>query len=204
MLRIASQSNTTKNGMTTSHPSSSLQIHPNKHTLTTSNSIDQYALLGVDYKWFTKVLTMRLIAVTVSIISKTHITFMPRRNILEGVMVLHETLREMRRKKTKEIIMKLDFENVSWPFLMEVLERKNFPLKWIEWVQQAVTRGRVGINLNGEPGNYFRTFKRLRHGDPLSPLLFNMVVDTLATLMKKSQRCWPYQRTGARTGRGGG
>jgi hypothetical protein len=49
--------------------------------------------------------------------------------------------------------MKLDFEKaydkVSWPFLMEILERKNFPLKWIEWVQQVVTGGRVGINLNG-------------------------------------------------------
>jgi hypothetical protein len=77
--------------------------------------------------------------------------------------------------------MKLDFEKaydkVSWPFLMEILERKNFPLKWIEWVQQVVTGGRVGINLNGEPGNYFRTFKGLRQRDPLSPLHFNLVAD---------------------------
>jgi hypothetical protein len=45
-------------------------------------------------------------------------------------------LHEMRRKKRKGIIMKLDFEKaynkVSWSFLMEVLERKNFPLKWTE------------------------------------------------------------------------
>jgi hypothetical protein len=44
---------------------------------------------------------------------------------LEDVVILHETLHEMRRKMMKGIIMKLDFEKsydkVSWPFLMEVL-----------------------------------------------------------------------------------
>jgi hypothetical protein len=45
---------------------------------------------------------------------------------------------------------------------MEVLERKKIPNKWIGWMQQVVSGGRVGINLNGEPGNYFRTYKGLR------------------------------------------
>jgi hypothetical protein len=64
----------------------------------------------VDYKWFTKVLTRRLTAVAEPIISKTQTAFLPGRNILEGVFILHETLHEMRRKNIKGIIMKLDFE----------------------------------------------------------------------------------------------
>jgi hypothetical protein len=78
-----------------------------------ANNIKQYrhvCLLGVDYKVFTKVLTMRLTAMPDSIISKTQTAFLPGRNILEGVVILHETLHEMRRKKRKGIIMKLDFE----------------------------------------------------------------------------------------------
>jgi hypothetical protein len=164
------------------------------HKLKEANNIKQFRpiyLLGVDYKWFTKVLTMRLIVVADSIISKTQTTFLPGRNIVDGVVVLHETLHEMRRRKRKGMIIKLDFEKVYdkvlWPFLMEVLERKFFPVKWIEWIQQVVTGGRVGINLNGDPGNFFRTFKGLREGDPFSPLLFNLVVDALATLMKKAR-----------------
>jgi hypothetical protein len=112
-----------------------------------ANNIKQYKpiyLLGVHYKWFTKVMTMRLTTVADSNIGKTQTTFLPGRNILEGVVILHETLHEMRRKR-KGIIMKLDFEKaydkVSWPFLMEVLERKNFPLKWRECVQLAMTGG---------------------------------------------------------------
>jgi hypothetical protein len=42
-------------------------------------------------------------------------------------------------------------------------------------VEQAGIRGRVGINLNGEPENYFRTFKGLRQEDPLSPMFSNLV-----------------------------
>jgi hypothetical protein len=29
-------------------------------------------------------------------------------------------------------------------------EKKNFPLRWREWVEQAMTGSRVDINLNGE------------------------------------------------------
>jgi predicted MarR family transcription regulator len=51
-----------------------------------------------------------LTKVVESIISKTQTAFLPERNILEGVVILHEILHKMRRKKGKAIIMKLDFE----------------------------------------------------------------------------------------------
>jgi hypothetical protein len=95
-------------------------------------------LLGVDYKWITKVLTKRLTTVADSVVSLTQTTFITGRNILEGVVILHETMHELKRKKKKGVILKLDFEKaydkVSWPFLLEVLERKPFSGKWIEWI----------------------------------------------------------------------
>jgi hypothetical protein len=50
-----------------------------------------------------------------------------------------------------------------------VLRKKNFPERWIGWMKQIIEGDRVGININGKPGEYFRTFKGLRQGDPSYP-----------------------------------
>jgi hypothetical protein len=87
--------------------------------------------------------------------------------------------------------MKLDFEKtydkVPWPFFMEVLERKIFPFKWREWVEQVVSGGRVGGKSKGGPGTYFKTLKDLRQGVPLFPLLFYLVADGMTTLLARAR-----------------
>jgi hypothetical protein len=55
---------------------------------------------------------MRLTPYAGKLINETQTTFIPRRYILEGVVVLHEIFHEIRVKKLKEIILELDFEKV--------------------------------------------------------------------------------------------
>jgi hypothetical protein len=45
--------------------------------------------------------------------------------------------------------------------------------------------GRVCIGINEEMPPYFRTYQGLRQGDPLSPIMLNLVAEVLATLMRK-------------------
>jgi hypothetical protein len=45
----------------------------------------------------------------------------------------------------------------------------------------------VGIKINDQIGQNFQTLKGLRQDDPLSPILFNIVVDMLAILINRAK-----------------
>jgi hypothetical protein len=55
------------------------------------------------------------------VISPSQTAFILGRNIMEGVIVLHETLHEMHRKKQSGVILKIDFEKaydkLNWNFI---------------------------------------------------------------------------------------
>jgi hypothetical protein len=44
------------------------------------------------------------------VIHPSHTAFMQGRNILDGVVILHETVHELHRKKLNGVILKIDFE----------------------------------------------------------------------------------------------
>jgi hypothetical protein len=64
---------------------------------------------------------------------------------------------------------------------------KGFSSKWCSQIEQVVTKGSVGIKVNNEIGHNFQTKKGVRQGDPLSPILFNLIVDMLAILVSRSK-----------------
>ena len=48
-------------------------------------------------------------------------------------------------------------------------------------------KGVWGVKVNDDIGKNFQTKKGLRQGDPLSPLLFNLVADMLAILIARAR-----------------
>jgi hypothetical protein len=104
--------------------------------------VQQYrpiCLLNVSFKIFTKVATNRLSTIAQKLIRPTQTTFLPGRNIMEGAVILHETIHGLHTKKRDGVIFKINFEKtydkVNWSFLQQTLKMKGFSQKWCEWVQ---------------------------------------------------------------------
>jgi len=110
---------------------------------------------------------------------------------MEGAIILHETIHEMHRKKLNGVLFKIDFEKaydkVKWSFLQQTLRMKGFSETWCNWIKTFVQGGNVGIKINDQMGPFFQTQKGLRQGDPLSPVLFNLVVDMLSILIARAK-----------------
>jgi hypothetical protein len=62
-----------------------------------------------------------------------------------------------------------------------------FSDKWRVLINYFVSGGSVAIKVNDDVGKYFQTLKGLQQGDPLSPMLLNIMADMLAIMIEHTK-----------------
>jgi len=81
---------------------------------------------------------------------------------------------------------KKEYDSVSWDFLIYMMRRLGFCPKWIQWMVGCLRSASISVLVNGSPSSEFIPQRGLRQGDPLAPLLFNIVAEALNGLMREA------------------
>jgi hypothetical protein len=108
---------------------------------------------------------------------------------MEGIVILHETIHEIHHKKcleffSKSILKRLMIRSIGL-FLYQMMQARGLGDVLCDWIMKVVRGGRCAIAVNDTIGPYFPTYAGVRQGGPLSPIMFDIVGDGLAMLIKK-------------------
>ena len=105
-------------------------------------------------------------------------------------MLVQQMAHSLHQQKQARILLKLDitkaFDSVSWHFLLEVLRNLGFGQIWCGIISGLLTSSSTHMTLNGIPRERINYQCGLRQGDPLSPMLFILVMDVLHYMVKKA------------------
>ena len=148
------------------------------------------SLLNVDYKIISKVLALRLKDILPDIIHENQTGFVKGRYIGDNIRTVLDIMTLSKDKNIPGILLSVDFEkafdSLDWEFLHLVLEKLNFGDYFRKWINIFYADIEACVMNNGNSSGYFKLGRGVRQGDPLSPYLFIIAIETFANAVRKN------------------
>jgi hypothetical protein len=76
---------------------------------------------------------------------------------------------------------------VDWHALQDIMQELGFPQLFVSWIMTTVTTVSYKFNINGKYTDRMEARRGIRQGDPLSPLLFVIIMEYLNRLLLQMQ-----------------
>ncbi|GJV15281.1 F-box domain containing protein [Tanacetum coccineum] len=160
-----------------------IALIPKIHDAKVIKDFRPISLIGSIYKIIAKILANRLCTVIPLLINEVQTAFVADRQILDGPFILNELFSWCKHKKKKAMIFKIDFEkafdSVRWDYLDDILKSFGFGDKWRRWIAGCLNSAKGSVLVNRSPTLEFKFHRGLKQGDPLSPFLFILVMESL-------------------------
>lgn len=138
-----------------------------------------------------KIMAQRLAPKLEALIPCSQTAFIKGRCIHENFVFVKGLVQQFHRQKKATMMLKLDiskaFDTVSWGFLLSMMEFRGFGPNWRRWISAVLLTEETSILINGVLSDPIKPARGLRQGDPLSPLLFILVMDALQALVSRAK-----------------
>ncbi|WVZ91916.1 hypothetical protein U9M48_038027 [Paspalum notatum var. saurae] len=168
--------------------SANIILIPKKVGADTVGDFRPISLIHSFIKIITKILALWLAPRMNEIVSVYQSAFIKRRSIHDNFMAVRGVIRRYHRNKTPALFLKLDiakaFGSVRWEYLLVLLERIGFPVRWRDWIGAVLSSSTSRVFINWVPNPPIQHRRGLLQGDPLSPLLFIIAIDPLHRLLE--------------------
>lgn len=117
-----------------------IALIPKKEGAVCISNFRPISLVGSTYKIISKCLALRLKKVLPRIVSRKQGAFLKGRPMVDGVLCASECIDARNREGKPGVFYKLDLEkaydHVNWDFLLYVLRRHGFGIRWREWMSK--------------------------------------------------------------------
>ena len=148
------------------------------------------SLVNVDTKIMTKAIASRIKNVLPDIIHPNQTGYVKDRFIGETIRSIYDVMDFTAKENIPGLMLFIDFQkafdSVEWDFLFKCLEAFNFGPDFLHWVKVFYKNIQSCILNNGMTSSFFALERGVRQGDPLSPYLFVVAVETLTIAIRQN------------------